>query len=441
MKAESERIRVVAEDWFGFASDGLDTRGSFRGCTTRHIYTKAAHFALIREMLPRGRIVLTTEQETTLPSLLPHLFADEIRENRFVWLAMSFNKTAAKPEILSKMKAYREARRAFAEQGLRAERFTLATDPGEITRAFIAEHLTVAIRGKEPDAKPFAVSPYQSSAFPQIWIASPTQASGELDKVVGFPLVGVGLRRSLKALPFDADAPALDADLRAAIAEHVHQATLQPVSTFANAVCERLSVATRARSGGARLSGAYVQGAVFNPRTLAPLLNIFRVAYTFLEPRPYAAYDEAAEPGADPDIDAVTLESSQLRYPGIDEAMPVRPWLRRTVLHKTPAMRHGIDAHRRRTDGQAAVPDLHRLLHRPWLFAGATVGATLDRSGGRARVVAMSSVTNTAICAGRSHLLVRPGRTPIRMARHGAARRVGRGEDHGGRGIRRARLG
>jgi IS5 family transposase len=66
------------------------------------------------------------------------------------------------------------------------------------------------------------------------------------------------------------------------------------------------------------------------------------------------------------------------------EMVQVRPRARRTVQHKTPAMRHGIDAHRRRKDGQAAVPDLHRLIYRPWLYAGTKVGARLDRNWERA---------------------------------------------------------
>ncbi len=46
--------------------------------TTRDIYTKAAHFVLLKEMLPAGRIVLSSEQEATLPAILPHIFEDEI---------------------------------------------------------------------------------------------------------------------------------------------------------------------------------------------------------------------------------------------------------------------------------------------------------------------------------------------------------------------------
>ena len=101
------------------------------------------------------------------------------------------------------MKDYRDRRRAFEEAGLWAGRFTLGTDPAEVTRAFIAEGMTVATGVRDGKVIPFSPSYYQSSAFPQLWVRSPTQASGELHKVVGFPLVRAGLRQELKAVPFD----------------------------------------------------------------------------------------------------------------------------------------------------------------------------------------------------------------------------------------------
>lgn len=76
-------IRMISEGWFGFPIDESEERGSFKGVTTKDIYTKGAHFTLLKEMLPRGSIVLTTEQEATLPPLLPHIFDEEIREERF----------------------------------------------------------------------------------------------------------------------------------------------------------------------------------------------------------------------------------------------------------------------------------------------------------------------------------------------------------------------
>lgn len=371
-----ETIRAVAEGWFGFNLSKLPLRGSFRGVTTRDIYTKAAHFLLLKEMLPRGRIVLTTEQEATLPTILPHIFADEIREDRFTWLAMSFNKKAKKPEIVGKVKDYRKRRQSFENEGLYDGRFSLATDTAEITRAFISTYMAVATRGENGSQAPYPTSHYQTSAFPSLWIRSPTQASGELDKIVGFPILRASLRRELKEIPFDGTG--LPDDLRDEIAEQVYLATLQPVSSFMNSVRERLSVATRAGSGGARVGGSYIQGAVFNPRTLISLLNIYRVAFNFLEPRPYASPYEDSWFLEEEDLTERPIRT--LRYPGSDITVEVPKKARRAIVKKTPAMRHGVDAYRRRKDGTAAVPNLRRLIYRPWLYAGTKVGAKLDRS-------------------------------------------------------------
>jgi hypothetical protein len=75
---EIRRIEQIGEDWFGFRTGEAEYRGSFKGMTTRDTYTKAAHFLLLKEMLPAGSIVLTTEQEATLAAVLPHIFEDEI---------------------------------------------------------------------------------------------------------------------------------------------------------------------------------------------------------------------------------------------------------------------------------------------------------------------------------------------------------------------------
>lgn len=370
-----EEIRTIGEKWFGFPADTTDTRGSFRGMTTRDIYTKAAHFVLLREMLPSGRIVLTTEQEATLPAILPHVFSREIRENRFTWLAMTFAKAAKKPEILGKVKRYRTDWRRFRDDGMSCCRFPVDADAETITRAFIAERMTVATRG-EDDPAPWPISNYRVPAFPVVWLRAPTQASGELDKVVGFPIVPRGLRDELKAMPFDVDLAQLDPATRDELADLVWKATLQPASTFMNSVRERLSAAARAGTGGARVGGSYIQGAIFNPKTLISLLNIFRVHYNFFEARPYASpFDGDDNPAL-----AVRLTPRSLRMPGTNERIELKPRARRTPDRKTPAMRHGMDAFVRRKTGKTDVPSLHRLIYRPWLYAGTRVGAKLDRS-------------------------------------------------------------
>ena len=377
IEGEIERLRMIGEEWFGFRSDSEAARGSFTGMTVRDTYTKAAHFVLLKEMLPAGNIILTTEQEPTLPGILPHVFHDEILRDQFTWLAMTFNKKAKKPEIVRKVNAYRDDRWEFHNSGMYDGLFTSETDDETVTKAFIAARMKNAVPRKK-NAKQFPHSNYQVPLFPRLWVRSPTQASGELDKVVGFPVVAKGLRRRLKDLPFDTRD--LDPEIREELAELVYKATLQPASTFMNSLRERLSAAARAASGGARVGGSYIQGAIFNPRTLIALLNIFRVSYNYFELRTYSSpFDQS--PGAGADTPKVTPRA--LRIPGTDERIEIAPTARRTPERRTPAMRHGIDAFVRRKTGKVDVPDLHRVIYRPWLYAGTKVGARLDRSWGR----------------------------------------------------------
>ncbi len=375
-------IRMISEGWFGFPIDESEERGSFKGMTTRDIYTKGAHFALLKEMLPRGSIVLTTEQEATLPPLLPHIFDKEIREDRFTWLAMSFNKKATKPEKLGKVKEYRKARKQFHNDGMYAGRFDFETDAQTVSEAFIAEHMETALRG---NGAPFQISNYQSEVFPSLWVRSSTQASGEIDKTVGFPILPRNLRRTMKKLAFDQEE--LSQDLREELAPWVYKATLQPVSSFMNSLRERMSVAARAGSGGARVGGSYIQGAIFNPRTLIALLNIYRVHYNFFEPRPYACPYEAIDDLVDPP----KLTSRALRIPGTEEFVDLPPRARRPRPRMTPAMRHGMDAFTKRKDGTQDPPDIYRMLYRPWLYMGTKLGARFERSR---RNIKTKAITN-----------------------------------------------
>lgn len=366
-------IRMISEGWFGFPIDESEERGSFKGVTTKDIYTKGAHFALLKEMLPRGSIVLTTEQEATLPPLLPHIFDEEIREDRFAWLAMTFNKKATKPEKLRKVKEYRKARKRFHNDGMYAGRFDPETDAQIVGEAFIADRMETALRGT---AAHFQISNYRSEIFPSLWVRSSTQASGEIDKTVGFPILPRHLRTALKKVPFDQED--LSQDLREELAPWVYKATLQPVSSFMNSLRERMSVAARAGSGGARIGGSYIQGAIFNPRTLIALLNIYRIHYNFFEPRPYACpYEEI-----DALIDPPKLTARALRIPGTDEFVDLPPRARRSRTRMTPAMRHGMDAFTKRKDGTQDPPDIYRMLYRPWLYMGTKLGARFERSRG-----------------------------------------------------------
>ncbi|SFH17829.1 hypothetical protein SAMN04488020_107235 [Palleronia marisminoris] len=90
---------------------------------------------------------------------------------------MTFNKKAKKGEIIGKVKADRDKPRAFEVAGLWAGRFTLDTDPAEITRAYIGENMTVAMGGEAGERRKYSTTHYQSSAFPGIWMRSLTQAS------------------------------------------------------------------------------------------------------------------------------------------------------------------------------------------------------------------------------------------------------------------------
>lgn len=112
----------------------------------------------------------------------------------------------------------------------------------------------------------FQIANYQSVGFPSFWVRSPTRASGEIDKTIGFRILPRHLRRALKDVAFDQEK--LDPNLRDELAPWFSEATLQPVSTFINSLRERLSAAGGAGSGGARVGGPCIQGALINPKSL-----------------------------------------------------------------------------------------------------------------------------------------------------------------------------
>lgn len=378
VQEDIEKVRCVGQDWFGFKVDTERSGGSFRGMTTRDTYTKAAHFVLLKEMLPEGEIVLTTEQEAILARVLPHVFEDEIRNGRFTWLTIGFNKKAKKTEILSKVKTYRDAWKKFYDEGLYDGRFTLDQDLRDVTLAYIADNMTAAVKPHGNGVRPYPGSNFSQGFMPALWVRSPTQASGEIDKVVGFPLVKAWTRLELKELPFDTDVQKLDSDFRAELAELVYQATMQPVSSAMNAIRERIGATLRA-GGGARTSGSYIQGAAFNPKVLISLLNIFRVHYNFFEMRPYVTLDNAAA-----ETSSTGRSRRSLRFPGTDDLIELPPIGRSKPRKRTPAMRHGIDAVVRKKDGTIAVPNLYRVLYRPWLYVRTPVGRKFERPGRKA---------------------------------------------------------
>lgn len=248
----------------------------------------------------------------------------------------------------------------------------LQTDAQTVTEAFIAKDFKTALRGTSTR---FPGSNFHSASFPGLWVRSPTEASGEIGKVVGFPIVPRPLRQSLKNHPFAQDV--LDQQLSQDIAPLVYKATLQPVSTFMNSLRQRMSFAQRAESGGARIGGSYIQGAIFNPKMLVSLLNIYRVHYNFFESKSYACPYEEIDDLIEPPI----LMQRSMPVPwSTDERVDLAPTTRRVPAKSTPAMRHGLDAFTKRKDGTQDPPDIYRVLYRPWLYMNTKFGASFERS-------------------------------------------------------------
>jgi hypothetical protein len=382
LDAQIDMIRRIHEGYFDLPDFVRDRRAPFTGIMTRDIYTKAAHFVCLRELLPPGWITLITEQEAVLPRILPHVFHDDIAADNFTWLAMTFDKEVKKPTMLARVADYKKDFAAFIAVQVAAG----VIDPTAMTlsaqrRAYIADRMSTVYRMQGSKA-PYPSSNYQQGFMPQIWIRSPIQSAGETEKVVGFPLLRSDLRRELKQLAFDQEI--LDPVLRARVAWRVWAATLQPVSTFFNALRERVSLATRAGGRSARTGPAFINGASFNPRVLIAFLNIFRVHYNWFEARQYVApWTEGAE------IEEVAPTLATARVPGSDKRIVVEKRRARKPVHRTPAMRHGIQKEERDEKGKLIMPSLHRILYRPWLFAGTPIWNKLedDRVDLRRRVV------------------------------------------------------
>jgi hypothetical protein len=352
LKAEMERVELIYRRWFDLKQVEREYRASFSGVTVRQIYTKAAHFAALKGSLPRGEICLMTEQEGTLARSLPHMFRQEIEEDRFTWLVVSFDKEAKKPQIEDRTKIFRTALRAHMD----AMGGGPAYEDGCLD--FIRQNMRTAFHNSQGGQRPWPISNFHGPAFPQIWVHSPIQASGETNKVVGFPVLPRRTRTALKQHYFTDE---ITTDwLRDEIGELVWRATLQPASTFMNSLRERLSLAARAGSGGARSGGSFVQGAMFNPRVLIAILNIFRIHYNFFELRTYVApwNVERELKDADP-------ATFSVRIPGADERVPVYKRRSRKPRRTTPAIRHGIQVSRKE---DPRPPRLAKVLYEPWLF-------------------------------------------------------------------------
>ena len=307
-----------------------------------------------------------------LPRILPHVFRDAIAADAFEWLAMSFDKTAGKPQIIERVKGYRDALASFIETEEAAGRHH--PDVASFTsvrREFVARTMAIRTRSNGVGQIPFQSSPYQQGFMPKIWIASPIQASGETNKVVGFPIVRSGLRSALKAQPFDQEIT--DPDLRMRVARRVERATLQPVSSFINALRERVSMAKRSGGRATRGASSFINGASFSPRVLVAILNIFRIYFNWFEARPYITGTTEGR-----DLVEVAPSTTFERVPGSAEVIAVEKRRKTRPVLRTPAMRHGIQTEARNEAGQLTMQSLHRVLYRPWIYAGTPLFDKLD---------------------------------------------------------------
>jgi hypothetical protein len=83
LDSQIDMIRRIHEGYFDLPDFERDRPAPFTGIMTCDIYTKAAHFVCLREMLPPGWITFITEQEAVLPCILPHVFHDDIAADNF----------------------------------------------------------------------------------------------------------------------------------------------------------------------------------------------------------------------------------------------------------------------------------------------------------------------------------------------------------------------
>ncbi len=244
--------------------------------------------------------------------------------------------------------------------------------------------------------KPWPIVNFASSALPRLWLRSPIQAASEIDKTVGFPVLSPRYREAYRRLSIDETIQ--DPELRAAITRRVVMATIQPASTFMNALRARLSIVERAGGRGSKNGPGYINGAAYSPRVLIALLNIWRVHYNFFDWRPFnppTTTDGILEEELDRDDDAAMEPgpTRSLAVPGTDQRISVPQ--RRSVPkdRSTPAMRLGVvspsrprprpegeerNKPDRRQDDRPFLPDLSRILYQPWLFHGTPMWAKLQ---------------------------------------------------------------
>lgn len=357
----ADAAELVGEEWFGLSEHQRDSRNTFTGIMTRDAYTKAAHLALLKEMLPEGRMTLVSEQEALIARTVPHIFRDHILADRFEWLAIAFDKEATKPKVQHRVGVFRsnlaQFRQSYAGQDV---------SDWEMLELFVEHSMTPATSSTRSGAPgPAHGATFESRAFPQLWISSPAEIAGETQKIVGFPILSPRYRSRLRPLPFDTSPT--DPELRAALARRVLRATIQPTSTFFNALRTRLALAGRAGGRSTRNGPSFVSGAAYNPRVLIAVLNIYRIYYNWFDPRSYVS-----ELNENDNTEAVSPGTTAKRVPGSSDPISIPKQRKRVSIKETPAMRLGLQD-RIGTKSPRKAPDLHRVLYKPWMLYGTPI--------------------------------------------------------------------
>lgn len=369
-RREADLVDEISRGYLDLRESERDHRTPFSGMMVKDTYTKAASLQLLKEMLPSGRLVLVGEQEGAMARVVPHVFRDLIQKDLFEWHVISFEKNMKKPAIQAAESAYTTAFRKFREER-GSEDPEKPTPIWYLLQQFIFERMVPALGETDGSPDLYPISNFQGRQFPALWLHSPVQYAGEINKVVGFPIVRGKYRETLKKQPFD-QIPE-DRELRAALARRIRWATLQPAATFMNALRHRVGLTGRAGGGGARVGGSYINGAAYNPKVLIALLNIYRVYYNFFEPRQYVSplnKHLATSP--------VAPGSVSLRVPGSESKIKVSKRRHLAPRKETPAMRLGITPVPKDPEIAPKAPDLTRVLYRPWLYAGTPLFGKLE---------------------------------------------------------------
>jgi|GEM_PF-1278775 len=404
----ADDIEYLREHWYNFVKHERDSRNSFDGIMTRDTYTKAASLACLKLMVPTGKITLVGEQEAAMARVVPHIFREEILADLFEWAVVGFNKEAPIGLIETRQAEFRDSFQEWRNMHPDLERW-------EALASWASANLKPAIKkARNGSVSPWPGPNFASNAFPKLWISSPVQVANEIDKKVGFPILSPRYRETYRKMGFNDQIN--DPELRAAITRRVLMATLQPASTYMNAIRERVSIIQRAGGRSARKGPSYINGAAYSPRVLIALMNIWRVHYNFFD---WRTYQSPVDPDKTDDAEGArenaTPRMRQLSVPGTSKKIFV-PLRRGTHAKRTtPAMRMGVlapSAPRKRSDKETSVdaatkppqnkpgsemtassaraksdrrqddrpylPDLSRILYQPWLFHGTPMWAKLQ---------------------------------------------------------------